>query len=252
MILLPAIDLIAGQVVRLRRGERSQMDVYSTDPVAVAGDFARRGAAWIHVVDLSATFEEDEDARAANAAAIRGICQVPGISVDTGGGVRDLAAIERLADAGAKRIAIGTALVRDPEFARRAAAEFGELVVADVAARDGQVRVNGWREGEGVLADELVARLAGAMACRRASTWMRIATSLRWRAFPWSRPAALPRLMTCVCSRQRETTSSREPSQVARSMKATSRWKTPWPPHRDSRVLGRFMPSNTYASERQA
>ena len=160
MILFPAIDLIAGQVVRLRRGERSQMDVYSTDPVAVAGDFARRGAAWIHVVDLSATFEEDEDARAANAAAIRGICQVPGISVDTGGGVRDLAAIERLADAGAKRIAIGTALVRDPEFARRAAAEFGELVVADVAARDGQVRVNGWREGEGVLADELVARLA--------------------------------------------------------------------------------------------
>ncbi len=160
MILFPAIDLIAGQVVRLRRGERSQMDVYSTDPVAVAEDFARRGATWIHVVDLSATFEEDEEARAANAAAIRGICQVPGISVDAGGGVRDLAAIERLADAGAKRIAIGTALVRDPEFARRAAAEFGELVVADVAARDGQVRVNGWREGEGVLADELVARLA--------------------------------------------------------------------------------------------
>ncbi len=160
MILFPAIDLIAGQVVRLRRGERSQMDVYSTDPVAVAEDFARRGATWIHVVDLSATFEEDEEARAANAAAIRGICQVPGISVDAGGGVRDLAAIERLADAGAKRIAIGTALVRDPEFARRAAAEFGELVVADVAARDGQVRVNGWREGEGILADELVARLA--------------------------------------------------------------------------------------------
>lgn len=160
MILFPAIDLIAGKVVRLRKGERSRMDVYSTDPVAVAEDFVSRGATWIHVVDLSATFEEDEEARAANTAAIRAICQVPGVSVDTGGGVRDLAAIERLAGAGAKRIAIGTALVRDPEFARRAAADFADLVVADVAAKHGFVRVNGWREGESLAADELVARLA--------------------------------------------------------------------------------------------
>lgn len=160
MILFPAIDLIAGNVVRLRRGQRNQMDVYSTDPVAVAEDFAARGATWIHVVDLSATFEEDDDACAANAAAIRAICKVPGISVDTGGGVRDIAAVERLVDAGAKRIAIGTALVRDAVFAERAAADYADYVVADVAARDGQVRVNGWREGEGLQADDLVSRLA--------------------------------------------------------------------------------------------
>ena len=159
MLLFPAIDLIAGNVVRLQRGERSRMDVYSNDPVAVAEDFARRGATWIHVVDLSATFEEDDAAREANAAAIRAICQVPGIRVDTGGGVRDMAAIERLANAGARRIAIGTALVRDPSFAEQAAREFGELVVADVAARDGEVRVNGWREGEGISLVELVGNL---------------------------------------------------------------------------------------------
>ncbi len=159
MIVFPAIDLVAGQVVRLRRGDRSQMDVYSDDPVAVARDFARRGATWIHVVDLSATFEEDEDALARNRAAIEGICQVPGISVDTGGGVRSLEAIERLASTGARRIAIGTALVRDRDFAREAAARYGELLVADVAARDGVVRVNGWREGAGVSADELVGEL---------------------------------------------------------------------------------------------
>ena len=159
MLLFPAIDLIAGNVVRLQRGERSRMDVYSNDPVAVAEDFARRGATWIHVVDLSATFEEDDAAREANAAAIRAICQVPGIRVDTGGGVRDMAAIERLANAGARRIAIGTAIVRDPSFAEQAAREFGELVVADVAARDGEVRVNGWREGEGISLVELVGNL---------------------------------------------------------------------------------------------
>lgn len=161
MILFPAIDLVAGRVVRLERGDRSRMDVYSDDPASVAADFVARGATWIHVVDLSATFEEDEAARAENARAICEICAVPGMSVDCGGGVRDIAAVERLAELGVRRIAIGTALVRDPAFAEEAARRYPELVVADVAARDGQVRVNGWREGEGLPADELVARLAG-------------------------------------------------------------------------------------------
>ena len=159
MILFPAIDLIAGQVVRLRQGRRSEMDVYATDPVAVAEDFAARGATWIHVVDLSATFGEDADALAKNAQAIRAICQVEGISVDTGGGVRDMASVERLVEAGAARIAIGTALVRDPAFARAAAERYGELLVADVAAKGGQVRVNGWRDGEDLQADDLVRSL---------------------------------------------------------------------------------------------
>ncbi|WP_444329001.1 HisA/HisF-related TIM barrel protein, partial [Paratractidigestivibacter sp.] len=161
MILFPAIDLVGGKVVRLQRGDRSRMDVYSDDPAAVARDFTARGAEWIHVVDLSATFEEDEDARAANAAAIRAICEVPGIKVDCGGGVRSIEAVERLADLGVRRIAIGTALVRDPAFAERAAAEYGDRVVADVAAKDGVVKVNGWREGAGLTVDELLPRLAG-------------------------------------------------------------------------------------------
>ena len=159
MIVFPAIDLIDGKVVRLKRGDRAQMNVYSEDPVAVAEDFAARGATWIHVVDLSATFEEDERALERNRAAIEAICKVPGVSVDTGGGVRSLAAVERLASAGAQRIAIGTALVRDRAFAREAAERYGELLVADIAARDGVVRVNGWREGAGVMADELVSEL---------------------------------------------------------------------------------------------
>ncbi len=159
MIVFPAIDLVAGMVVRLKRGDRAHMDVYSHDPVAVAHDFAERGATWIHVVDLSATFEEEPAALEANRRAIEEICRVPGIQVDTGGGVRSLDAIERLAEAGAKRIAVGTALVRDRSFARDAAERYGELLVADVAARDGVVRVNGWREGAGIMADQLVGEL---------------------------------------------------------------------------------------------
>ena len=160
MIVFPAIDLVAGKVVRLERGDRAHMKVYSDDPAATARSFAEQGATWVHVVDLSATLEEDDAARAANDVAIRAICQVPGLSVDVGGGVRSLARIDELAALGCKRIALGTVLVREPGFAEIAARAFGELLVADVAARDGIVRINGWREGVDLLAEELVGQLA--------------------------------------------------------------------------------------------
>ena len=159
MIVFPAIDLIGGKVVRLERGDRSRMTVYSDDPAAVARSFVGQGASWLHVVALSAAFEEDEDACAANTAAIRAICSVDGLSVDVGGGVRSLARIDELAAMGAKRIALGTVLVREPAFAEVAARGFGDLLVADVAARDGQVKVNGWREGTSRSLADLVGHL---------------------------------------------------------------------------------------------
>ena len=117
MILFPAIDLIGGKVVRLERGDRSRCKVYSDDPVAVARSFAEQGTSWVHVVDLSAAFGEDEDACAANSAAIKAICGVDGLSVDVGGGVRSLARIDELAGYGARRIALGTVIVTEPGFA---------------------------------------------------------------------------------------------------------------------------------------
>lgn len=160
MIVFPAIDLIAGQVVRLERGDRAHMKVYSSDPVAVAEHFKEQGATWLHVVDLSAALEEDEAAREANDRAIEALCRVPGLSIDVGGGVRSLARIDQLAAYGAERIALGTVLVCEPGFAEVAARGFGELLVADVAARDGQVKVNGWREGAGRGVEDVVAELA--------------------------------------------------------------------------------------------
>ena len=160
MIVFPAIDLIAGRVVRLERGDRSRCKVYSEDPVAVAESFVEQGASWLHVVDLSAAFEEDEGARAANTEAIRAICQVAGLSIDVGGGVRSLARIDELAGFGARRIALGTVLVTEPGFAEVAARGFGDLLVADVAARDGQVKVNGWRDGVGASLETVVGQLA--------------------------------------------------------------------------------------------
>ena len=215
MILFPAIDLVGGRVVRLANGERSRMDVYSDDPAAVAESFRDAGARWVHVVDLSAALEENEAARSANDAAIREICAVGGISVDAGGGVRSMASVERLAGLGVRRVAIGTALVRDAAFARDAAREFGELVVADVAARGGEVRVNGWREGAALSADELVARLADlgyrhlvftdvsrdGMRCGvDAEAYRHVAEG--WRAFRSSPRAASRASTTCAPSRR--------------------------------------------------
>ncbi len=160
MIVFPAIDLLGGRVVRLRRGDRSQVDVYSEDPVAVALDFVRRGAEWVHVVDLSSAFEEDEAARRRNADALRAICATGAVRVDCGGGVRTLERVCELAELGVSRVALGTVLVRDPAFARAAAERFGDLLVADVAVRDGRATVNGWREDAPLSAEELVGALS--------------------------------------------------------------------------------------------
>ena len=159
MILFPAIDLVAGKVVRLERGDRSKMKVYSENPAAVARYFAEQGATWVHVIDLSSAFEEDEAARAANDAAIKAICEVDGISVDAGGGVRSLARIDQLRELGVRRISLGTVLVREPSFAEVVAKGFGDCIVADVAARDGQVKVNGWREGISRSLEDVVGHL---------------------------------------------------------------------------------------------
>lgn len=159
MILFPAIDLIGGKVVRLKQGKRSAMDIYGDDPLAQAQAFAQAGAAWVHVVDLSRAFGEDEESLAANQAAITAICQSGLLHMDAGGGVRTMADVQRLAEAGVSRIALGTPLVKDPAFAKAAAREFGDLLVADVAAKDGQVHVNGWREDVELSLNQLVDEL---------------------------------------------------------------------------------------------
>ncbi len=160
MIVFPAIDLIAGKVVRLARGKREHMDVYSDNPVAVAQDFAAQGAHWVHVVDLSATFGEDSAARAANDAAIQSICKLGSIQVDVGGGVRSIERLATLVAMGCKRVSMGTVLVRNPELAQEAARSYPEHLVADIAVSDGVVRVDGWRDNTAIAATDLIARLS--------------------------------------------------------------------------------------------
>lgn len=157
MIVFPAIDLLGGRAVRLAQGDYDRVTVYNDDPVAQARAFAEAGAEWVHVVDLDGA----RDGVPGNIAIVERIAGESGLKVQTGGGIRTLETMRRLADAGAARMVLGTKLVTDEAFVAEAVAGFGDAVVAGVDARDGEVKIAGWREGAHVRAADVVAELAG-------------------------------------------------------------------------------------------
>jgi phosphoribosylformimino-5-aminoimidazole carboxamide ribotide isomerase len=152
--MLPAIDIRGGRAVRLIQGERSRERVYDDDPVEAARRWTDAGALWLHVVDLDGAFA----GRPGNPDAVDRILASAGVPVQVGGGLRDLAAIERVLAAGAARVIVGTAAARDPELLRAACARFGDRVAAAIDARDGRVVTDGWVETGGLTAREAAAR----------------------------------------------------------------------------------------------
>lgn len=155
MILFPAIDILGGKAVRLAQGDYDRVTVYNDDPFAQALEFAEQGATWVHVVDLDGA----RDGVPGNIQVVERIATESGLRVQTGGGIRSLQTMEKLAQAGVSRMVLGTKLVTDRQFVRDAVASFPEGVVAGVDARDGEVQIAGWREGSAVRASELVAEL---------------------------------------------------------------------------------------------
>ncbi|MHB8464235.1 MAG: HisA/HisF-related TIM barrel protein [Acidimicrobiales bacterium] len=162
MELLPAIDLRAGRVVRLTRGDYAEETVYGDDPVAVAHRFAAEGARWIHVVDLDAARTGEPTNRAA-VAAIAAAMRAVGVAVESGGGVRSEDAAVALWDVGVQRVVLGTAAVEDPALVRRLAARRDEGSVAvGLDARSGAVAVRGWLDDSGSVIGDVLAGLADA------------------------------------------------------------------------------------------
>jgi phosphoribosylformimino-5-aminoimidazole carboxamide ribotide isomerase len=153
--LYPAIDLKGGQVVRLKRGEMDQATIYADDPAAQARSFIEAGFAWVHMVDLDGAFA----GKPANAAAVRAIiAAVPGAKLQLGGGIRSMATAEAWLAAGVSRIILGSAAVKDPDFARAACRAFPGRVALGIDARDGMVATEGWAETSDVSATDLARR----------------------------------------------------------------------------------------------
>ena len=163
MIIYPAIDLIAGEVVRLHKGDFAQKTTYGTDPVAVARAYADAGASWLHLVDLDGA----KDPANRQTGLISQIIDGSGLKVQTGGGIRSRDDVEALLAAGASRVVIGSLAVRDPQAVSEMMVDLGPEAIclaADVVRQDGafMIAVSGWQEASSLT---LSGFIEGYMGC---------------------------------------------------------------------------------------
>jgi phosphoribosylformimino-5-aminoimidazole carboxamide ribotide isomerase len=140
VIVIPAVDLRDGRCVRLREGRADAETVFSDDPLAMAQRWVASGAERLHVVDLDGAFSGGPRQTALIAKIVDAVRPVP---VEAGGGLRDLAAVEAVLEAGVRWAIVGTRAV-EPAFLAELCRRFGSRVIVAVDARDGRVAVKGW------------------------------------------------------------------------------------------------------------
>ena len=158
MLLYPAIDLKDGQCVRLLRGDMDKATVFNDDPGAQAASFETAGFKRIHLVDLNGAIEGSS----INIDAVKGILEAINIPAQLGGGIRDMAGIERWLNAGIARVILGTVALENPALVKTACKAFPGQVAVGIDARDGKVAVKGWVETSEITALELALRFEDA------------------------------------------------------------------------------------------
>ena len=156
MTIIPAIDLINGQCVRLFRGDYGNSTVYNDDPVKTAESFVEAGAGRIHIVDLDAARGTGN-----NRDVIRKIKKEVNCIIETGGGIRTDEDVDELIDCGIDRLIAGTVLAKDPDRVAGWVARYGRRFIAGIDALDGEVKVSGWEKGSGIRDTELARTAAG-------------------------------------------------------------------------------------------
>ncbi len=163
MDILPAIDLRAGLVVRLAKGDYDRQTTYGDDPAAVAREFVQAGAGWIHIVDLDAA----RSGELVNTDVIAEVCSLAraaGVRVQNGGGIRDRERIEMLLGLGVSRVVIGSAALKNwPWFEQLLADETiaNESIALGLDARDGLLAAEGWTKQTDIAATDLARRVSG-------------------------------------------------------------------------------------------
>jgi phosphoribosylformimino-5-aminoimidazole carboxamide ribotide isomerase len=157
VLVIPAIDLMDGKVVRLSRGDFATRTIYSDRPAEFAEAFRKAGARRVHVVDLDGA----RAGRPVNTDVVRAIVAT-GVEVELGGGLRSIEAVEEAIAIGVKFVVLGTAAVERLDLVEEACLRFLGRVVAGIDARDGEVKVAGWAQGTGLPAVDVARRVAGA------------------------------------------------------------------------------------------
>ena len=142
MILLPAIDLLDGQCVRLRRGDFDTAHRVAADPLETARSFEQAGAAWIHMVDLDGA----RTGSAQNQEIILRIARETSLLVEAGGGIRDMDTVAYYLQNGVSRVVLGSAALENPQLVKKAVEQYGSRVAVGIDAKNGMVATEGWLE----------------------------------------------------------------------------------------------------------
>lgn len=155
MQIYPAIDIIAGKAVRLTQGKFDNVEVFNDDPVSAAEQWIKKGATYIHLVDL-------DGARYGKSFVIDIIKNIRSkfdVPIETGGGVRTMEDIDLRIEAGASRVIIGTAAVKNPWLVKDAVEKYGTKIALGVDAKNGKAAISGWEEVSEVSAVELCLKM---------------------------------------------------------------------------------------------
>ncbi len=142
MKLFPAIDLYDGKAVRLYKGDYNNMTVYSENPIEIARDFEKKGAKFIHLVDL----EGAKDGTTPNIEIVKQIANETSLFTEIGGGIRDIKTVEAYLNSGIDRVILGTAAVNNPDFLEESVKKYSEKIAVGVDIKDGFVAIKGWVE----------------------------------------------------------------------------------------------------------
>jgi 1-(5-phosphoribosyl)-5-[(5-phosphoribosylamino)methylideneamino] imidazole-4-carboxamide isomerase/N-(5'phosphoribosyl)anthranilate isomerase len=145
LVLLPAVDVAAGQAVRLVQGAAGSETSYG-DPLDAALAWQAAGAEWVHLVDLDAAFGRGDNAEL--------LAEVVGrldVKVELSGGIRDDASLKRALATGCARVNIGTAAMENPDWVRRIIADHGEQIAVGLDVRGRTLAARGWTKEGGDL-----------------------------------------------------------------------------------------------------
>ena len=159
-MIIPAIDLIDGKVVRLYQGDYEQTTEYTVDPISVVNQYADDGAQWLHIVDLTGA----KDTSKRQLSLISDMVATKRMKFQSGGGVRTKSDVEGLLKAGVERVVIGSLAVTQPEVVEQWMVEFGpeHIVLAlDINIDDEGnkfVATHGWQKDSGVSIESLIQR----------------------------------------------------------------------------------------------
>lgn len=156
MLILPAIDLYDKKAVRLYKGDYDKMTVYSNNPLEIARDFEKKGATFVHLVDL----EGAKNGTTPNIDVVRKIAEYTSLDIEIGGGIRDEETIKKYLDLGVTRVILGTAAVTDSEFLEKVTRKYKSAIAVGVDLKDGYVAIKGWTEKSQKTADEFFSYLS--------------------------------------------------------------------------------------------